>query len=343
MRYIGSKARVVDDLMKHIGPPGEAVGVFVDGFCGTGVVAARAADLGWSVRLNDNLLSAVMVTTAGLLSAEQVPFEELGGYEAVIGKLNRVAPVDGFIWREYSPAGPQQRRYFSPANAAHIDGIQKQLRAWETAGKLSGDEKSLLKADLIAAAGRVANIAGTYGCFLSRWTSAALQPFGLLARRLRHDPVAHSAYCGDVADTPMADNDVAYFDPPYTKRQYAAYYHLNETLAWGDEPEVEGKTGLRPWQDKASDYCYKRRALAALQSLIENVAARRVFLSYSSQGHVELDELCETLQPLGGLSLHELGSVGRYRPNQAASSAGRQVTEFLVEIDRAPVVASVLS
>jgi adenine-specific DNA-methyltransferase len=339
MRYIGSKARVVDDLMELIGSPVEEDGVFVDGFCGTGVVAAKAADRGWSVRLNDNLLSAVVVATARLLSSEQVPFEELGGYEGAIEKLNAAEPVEGFIWREYSSAGPAGRRYFTAANAARIDAARQQLRSWEAAERLTTDERSLLKGDLIAAAGRVANIAGTYGCYLSRWTPTALQPFALQPRELRQHPVPHSAYCGDVADTPMAEDDVAYFDPPYTKRQYAAYYHLNETLAWGDEPDVAGKTGLRPWQDRASDYCYKRRALAALQCLIENAPARRVFLSYSSQGHIELEGLCSALEPLGDLSLHEVGPVGRYRPNPAASSAGDQVTEFLIEIERAPAVA----
>lgn len=343
MRYIGSKARVVDDLMEIIGPPPAGAGAFVDGFCGTGVVAAKAADFGWSVRLNDNLFSAVAAATARLLSAEQVPFEGFGGYEAVIRELNAAEPVKGFVWREYSSAGPARRRYFNPTNAARIDAVREQLRSWEAAGRLNADERSLLRADLVAAAGRVANIAGTYGCYLSHWTVAAQQPFALLARALRETPVPHSSYCGDVVDTPMAENDVAYFDPPYTKRQYAAYYHLNETLACGDEPEVEGKTGLRPWRDKASEYCYKRRALTALESLIGNVSARRVFLSYSSQGHVELDDLCEALRPLGDLTPHELGSIGRYRPNQAASSGGDMVTEFLVEIERAPVAASVLS
>src|SRR5204862_345479 len=77
----------------------------------------------------------------------------------------------------------------------------------------------------------------------------------------------------------------------YTKRQYAAYYHINETLAHGDEPQVTGKTGLRPWQDRASDYCYKVRALRALTDLITNTPARRILLSYSAEGHVALDDL----------------------------------------------------
>lgn len=343
VRYIGSKARIVDELLDIIGPPGVEDGFFVDAFCGTGAVGAKAADFGWPVRLNDNLTSAIAVSTARLLSPADVPFAELGGYAAVISQLNAAVPVQSFFWREYSPAGPTGRQYFTEANAGHIDAVRKLITSWKTAGQLNRDEHDLLVADLISAAGRIANIAGTYGCYLARWTPGALRPFSLQARELRQARVPHEAYCGDVIDTPMAENDVVYFDPPYTKRQYAAYYHVNETLACGDEPELIGKTGLRPWQEKASAYCYKSRALRALTELIENTPARRIFLSYSSEGHVALDDLQESLAPLGDLNIHQVGDIGRYRPNRAARDAASDVTEYLVELNKAPVELEVAS
>lgn len=337
VRYIGSKARVVDEILQLVGPPTEEDGVFVDAFCGTGVVGARAAQMGWAVRFNDSLRSAVAVATARLVSRADVPFAEFGGYEAVIERLNALEPVNGFFLREYSPAGPSGRMYFTEDNAARIDAVRAQIKEWGQAKRLNRDEHELLIADLIAAAARVANIAGTYGCFLSKWTSTALRPFELQARELNQKRVDHTAHCGDVVDTPMAPNDVVYFDPPYTKRQYAAYYHINETLACEDEPAIIGKTGLRPWQDKASDYCYKRRALGALTDLIQNAPALRVFLSYSSEGHVALDDLVGALSPLGELTVHELGEIGRYRPNAAASEAGTDVTEYVLELRKSRV------
>jgi adenine-specific DNA-methyltransferase len=341
VRYIGSKARVVDEILDLVGPPGEDDGVFVDAFCGTGVVGAAAAQRGWAVRFNDSLRSAVAVATARLVSPDDAPFESFGGYEAVVTELNALRPVQGFFHREYSPAGAAGRMYFSEANAAHIDAVRAQLKTWGEQRVLNRDEHELLIADLISAAARVANIAGTYGCYLSKWTSTALRPFALEVRQLNRRHVDHSAHCGDVVDTPMAPSDVAYFDPPYTKRQYAAYYHINETLACEDEPALIGKTGLRPWQDKASAYCYKRRALGALTDLIENAPALRVLLSYSSEGHVALDDLLGALSPLGDLQVHELGAIGRYRPNAAASAAAAEVTEYVLELRKSPVDAEV--
>jgi adenine-specific DNA-methyltransferase len=178
---------------------------------------------------------------------------------------------------------------------------------------------------------------------MSRWTSTALRAFELRSRELRPAHVRHEAFTGDVADTPMGVDDVVYFDPPYTKRQYAAYYHVNETLACEDEPTLVGKTGLRPWQDKASDYCYKARALKALTSLVESTPAARVMLSYSSEGHVALGDLQMALHSVGELVVHELGPIGRYRPNTAASAAASDVTEYVVELRKAPLDAQAIA
>jgi adenine-specific DNA-methyltransferase len=323
--------------MQILGLPQEGEGMFVDAFCGTGVVGAAAADLGWGVRLNDQMRSAVAVATARLLSPEDVAFDALGGYEAAVSELNTAAPVGGFFWREYSPASAGGRMYFTEDNARKIDAARQLINRWETEATISHEERELLVADLISAAGRVANIAGTYGCFLTHWSSAARRPFLIDVRELRAERVEHQIFCRDVIDVPIAADDVAYFDPPYTKRQYAAYYHINETLAHGDEPEVTGKTGLRPWQDKASDYCYKVRALKALTDLITNTPARRTLLSYSSEGHVALHDLETALGPLGDLTIHELGPIGRYRPNRAASGAGDQVVEYVVELRKTAV------
>jgi adenine-specific DNA-methyltransferase len=311
--------------------------MLVDAFCGTGVVGAGAADLGWAVRLNDQLRSAVAVATARLLSPADAPFDALGGYDAAIAALNAAAPLKGFFWREYSPASEGGRMYFTEENARQIDAARGLINRWHCEGAISRGERELLVADLISATGRVANIAGTYGCFLTHWSGASRKPFRAKARELRSEPVPYQVFCQDVVDVPIAVNDVAYFDPPYTKRQYAAYYHINETLAHGDEPEVIGKTGLRPWQEQASDYCYKVRALRALTDLITNTSARRTLLSYSSEGHIALDELSAALDPLGELTVHELAPIGRYRPNRVASGAGDQVVEYVVELRKAAV------
>lgn len=339
-RFIGSKARVVDAILELVGNPTDRHSYFVDAFTGTGVVAQHAALRGWPVRINDHLYCAVVMATARVLSSAAVPFEALGGYERALERLEASSPYGGFIWREYSPRSVHEagieRRYFTEPNAARIDGIRREIAAWSDKELISRYEERLLLADLLAAVNRVANIAGTYGCFLNHWMAGARQELRLTPRRLLLEPVPVETFNVDVYDVPVGIDDVAYFDPPYTKRQYAAYYHVLETITVGDEPVVGGVTGLRPWVAKASRFCYKTKALAAIIELIRDVEARRVLLSYSSEGHVPRADLCGRLAELGDLTVHDVADLGRYRPNKVASSTASHVREYVLELVKAP-------
>jgi len=337
-RYIGSKARLAEHLAEFIGSPVTPESRFVDAFCGTGAVAEVAAKLGWPVWLNDHLVSAGTVAASRLVSKSQVSFKSLGGHAKAIAALNSLAPVEGFIWREYSPASVKlvgiERRYFTEENAGHIDAIRAQIRQWKDAGDLTEIEERLLIAELLSATNRVANIAGTYGCFLAKWTRQSESVLALKPLKLKAKKTEIIITNEDVANLNVLPDDLVYLDPPYTKRQYASYYHILETISLGDEPIVEGVAGLRPWRDKASDFCYKTRALQALADLIDKLNAKRVLLSYSAEGHVPIDDLHAKLAQLGNVETHALTKIGRYRPNKAASATHASVSEYLIVIDK---------
>ena len=335
-RYIGSKSRIVDQIKTHIGR--RTGGFFVDSFCGTGVVAEAAAELGWPVRINDNLSSAVISTGARLISTKEAAFKRLGGYANAINKLNGAEAIKGFIWSTYSPASFEgcgiERRYFTVDNAGRIDAMRALIREWSESGQIGEVEERLLIADLFGALNRVANIAGTFGCFLSKWSKQSEDTIAMRPRELKLVSTRVEASVGDVFDVRSDPDDVVYLDPPYTKRQYASYYHILETVALGDEPAVEGVAGLRPWRDRASDFCYKTRALRTLTRLIDGIEAQRILISYSSEGHIEIKDLKSSLSKLGPSTMHPLGSIGRYRPNKVASDAGSDVKEYLIVVSR---------
>lgn len=336
-RYIGSKSRLIEQITAYIGHPTQGA-FFVDAFCGTGVVAEAAADLGWNVRINDSLHSAVVSAGARLISADQAAFKKLGGYAKAISKLNAAKPKQGFMWREYSPASVDtcgfERRYFTQDNAAGIDAMRAMISEWVEAGTIDEVEERLLIADLFGALNRVANIAGTFGCFLSKWTNQSQDKIAVRCRELKESGVRVEATVGDVFDVPNAAQDLVYLDPPYTKRQYASYYHILETVALGDEPKVEGVAGLRPWRGLASDFCYKTRALKTLSRLVHGLKAQKVLLSYSSEGHICMQDMKAELSKIGTSTMHPLGAIGRYRPNKVASSSASNVNEFLVVVER---------
>lgn len=333
-RYIGSKARVAEELKGFIGH--HRSGWFVDLFCGTGAVCEVAADLGWPIRLNDTLHSAAIVSAARLIAFDDAKFSSLGGYEQAIANLNELEPSQGFIWREYSPASKErvgiERRYFSEMNAGKIDSIRSAIWEWRDTDQIDVLEERLLIGDLLGAVNRVANIAGTYGCFLRKWTPQAHAELRLIPRTLKENKVPVDMCVGDASEVEVSADDLAYLDPPYTKRQYASYYHILETVTLGDQPVVEGVSGLRPWKELASDFCYKVRAKSALSDLLSDLPAKRVLLSYSNQGHLKRDEIEQVLSERGTVSTIELKSIGRYRPNQKASAASSAVQEFLFDL-----------
>lgn len=339
-RYIGSKARIADEIIEYVKETAtiESGGFFVDAFSGTGVVAEKAAQIGWPVHVNDMMRNAVIMSEARLLSSVDVPFECFGGYEEVIKVLNGLPGEDGFIWREYSPASNRfqlnERRYFTEENAKKIDAISAKIHHWKNEKTISHKEFVLLMSDLIQAVNNVANIAGTYGCFLSRWTAQAKENLLLNTNPLKKVQTIYRTSNCDVFAVESQPEDIVYFDPPYTKRQYASYYHILETLVCGDQPEVTGVSGLRPWKDKASVFCYKTKALNALSELILKQRANRVILSYSNEGHIRLEELVDRLSPYGEVLLVELKTIGRYRPNRAAVENSAEVNEFLVDFRR---------
>ena len=291
-----------------LGPPKRAQR-FVDVFCGTGAVSRAAADCGWRVLANDHLASAVTATSARLISRDQVLFAHFGCYEGAVEHLNCLRGRKDFFFREYSAAGENEtgirRPYFSEQNAQKIDAARFEVRRLVEKKALTRIEHVLLLADLMDAANQVANIAGTYGCFMKSLQQSAQRDYRVTTRILPAESKSWEVSNREAFDVQTTRNDVVYLDPPYTKRQYAAYYHILETLAKEDDPAVTGITGLRPWREKASAFCYKMRAASTLETLIATTSARRILISYSSDGHIDRTTLEAILSQYGDFTVHE--------------------------------------
>ena len=260
-------------------------------------------------------------------------------YVEVIDVLNSLEPRHGFISREYgddgTPAeGHAPRRYFSAANAARVDAIAMQIRDWHESGRIGTAANSLLRHDLVLAANRVANIAGTYGHYRSTWTPSSLTTLRMtptaFSRDSRSDHEVRQGPAEVVAQGLHAN--LCYLDPPYTKRQYAANYHLPETLARGDEPRAVGASGLRPWRDQYSNFCSKRLVRASFQTVIEGMDCPRFLISYSEDGLLRREEMVELLEPFGRVRCLEL-KTQRFRSNQSPLS--RDLTEYVFDLSRA--------
>ncbi len=339
-RYIGNKTRLLPWLTDLIAAEIPAGGTAADLMCGTGSVAAALRAQGYRVVAADLMTFAVQHARVRLKLARAPQFRKVGrgSYGQVLEELNGLPPAPGFFHREYGPdgepsAGCKPRQYLSAENAARLDSILGRLGCLEAEDRLSENEAALLRHDVVLATNRVANIAGTYGHYWSQWTRAALTPLELrpatFDSRSRTDHVVTQGRAEDVAGSVTAD--ICYLDPPYTKRQYAANYHLIETIARGDQPEAVGASGLRPWRDQYSDFCSKVRLWDAFAEVIEGVDAPKVLISYSEDGLIARDDMLDFLSDFGHVACRQI-SFPRFRSNQ--SDLPQLLTEFAILIDR---------
>lgn len=337
IRYIGSKGRVSSSILDIITSTiDKNSGYFVDLFSGTGAISKEAVERGWQVKANDYLYSSMLITKSKLIDSNDINFKSLGGYSNAIVLLNKTREKKGFIYREYSPNklsdSQHTRQYFSTKNAKKIDGIRFQIEKLFKSQEISETEYHLLIADLLEASNAVANIAGTYGCFMKNWTKNAKNLLGLIPRKLKNHCL-HYVTTNKDSFTYLTDiEDCVYIDPPYTKRQYPAYYHILETIAYGDEPNVSGVTGLRPWKAKSSPFCFKKKAPEAFERIIQSVKSRNIFISYSSEGHVPITMLKNICLRFGQVEVYDLGQISRYTPNKKAIINSSEVTEYLIQI-----------
>ena len=344
VEYLGNKRKLLPFLIPAVRARSGIHTQVLDLFTGTGSVAAGFKSVGFSVLANDHLAWCALSAEAILNNSMPPPFRGLSAgaqrtpYTWVIEQLNRVSGRDGFIYQNYSPASHDsagvERRYFTEGNARRIDGVRHQIEDWRP--QLTSAEYALLVSDLLRAAAAVSNVAGTYGCYLKEWKARALQPLVLDESVLIPGPdQGHEVSREDAEQLLRARSaPVIYADPPYTKRQYAAYYHVLETIALADEPAVEGSTGLRDWRTHASDFCYKRRAPAAIRRLLETADCAHFFLSYSSDGQVPHEDVVAILNDHGRVEILEV-SHPRYRSNRRIQKAAH-VTERLYHVTMSP-------
>lgn len=269
---------------------------------------------------------------------------ERDGLHQVLIYLNHfLEPISSFVTRQYSQgerAEPNDRMFFSRANAERIDAVRTRIHKWRVAELLGDDEYFLLLACLLEAADAVANTTGVYAAFVKSWQSNALRPLRFSVPELVvRTALKCRAIQGDVSEViaQVGELDLLYLDPPYNTRQYSSYYHVPELIAkgWFDgEPEVRGKTGLIADADKKSRWSTRRGCIAALQDLVTSAKTKHILMSYNSEGIIPESDIERIFTKFGNASTYRVFSLDydRYRSDsdheQRQYSADR-VTEKL--------------
>jgi adenine-specific DNA-methyltransferase len=300
MRYIGSKVAVLPklaEIIRHNAPDARSL---CDPFAGTCTVARHFKNLGLRVVTGDvlQLSFAFQIATVGLnreprfarLLDSGTVYRRKGqsACQAVFHHLNALPGKKGYVTRHFSPAGKARRLFFTVNNAMRIDVTRETIAEWADLGLLTPKERVFVLAALIDAADKVANTAGTYWAYLKRFSREAAKRISLLPLPVSSNGFANSCNLMDArALTANTDADILYLDPPYNEREYSGYYHFPETLARGDKPVPNGRSGApHPSARQHSDFCSSSLAESALEALITRATCRYILVHYTLNGLV---------------------------------------------------------
>jgi adenine-specific DNA-methyltransferase len=350
MRYLGSKENLlnfIDEALRRHNAVSTAERPLslCDPFTGTTSVARHLKRQDWQVVTGDLMAYSYAFQHAYIALNEAPTFTALldaGALDSsiilpmplqrVIAHLNNLRGIEGFCYWHYSPDGPEGRRYFTAANALRIDAIRGAIKDWWEMGWLMESERYLLLTCLIEAVSRVANVAGTYAAYLKGWDSRAHKPLILHVPALVYSAHEHSVNMADANELVSREQfDLLYIDPPYNARQYCTNYHLLETLAMGDEPEVTGVSGLRPSDGKRSAYCKTGEAESQLSALICSAQANWILLSYNSEGIIPSERIIEILSEKGNVEVYNC-AYPRYRSDADSDSRRYQANSKVQEM-----------
>lgn len=336
VKYIGSKRRLVERIVDACAADAGRPGSAVDLFSGTARVGLALKRAGWRVTSNDHTAFAHALAVAHV---QADPERIADRARAHIDAINALPPAPGFITRTYC----HDARFFHPDNGARIDAARAYLAACDADDEL----RAVLTASLIEAADRVDSTTGLQMAYLKQWAPRAARPMQLRLPEMAPSPPAgrSRAVRMDALDAAaVLTGDVGYLDPPYNQHSYLSNYHIWETIALGDEPEVFGKARKRlDCRTRKSPFNSRRTIADALRRVIDTLDVATIVLSFSDEGFLAREDLLAMLEARGPVAVLEtqldryvgckigihgptgdrVGTIGRLRNTEMIFIAGR--------------------
>jgi len=354
--YLGNKRKLLPLIAEAVSLTGETSPTFADMFAGSGVVSRWAKRSGYRTVSNDwEPYCAPLGQCYIALDSAPVRGQEL------INALNDL-PGDphNYLAQHYCPADDsaprpnEERCFFTRANGARLGAMRDAIHEWDLRGDLSPSLKAYLVAPLLYAASYVSNTSGVFKAYHHGWGGTTATALHRILSDVRLvEPVlwdngrANLGVCmnaldlagnwHDIAGGPL---DIAYLDPPYNQHPYGSNYHLLNTLALWDKPDVAAmqkgtKSAIRTdWRTiRRSAYNHAAGALTALTGLVDALPARWVVISYSTDGNIPAHKLLAMLAERG--ETHLLPQrYKRYRVSTPRMSPRPHTVEFVAILNK---------
>lgn len=357
--YIGNKRKLLPLIIDGLRETGLHSGKFLDIFSGSTVIGRMAKEMGFQTYVNDWEPYAYQLNRCFVTLNKEPEFTALGGADRVFRLLNDIDPLEDWVTKylcpddDDNPDLTRERLFFTRENGMLIDAMRCQIQDWSESGKIDSDEYSYLIAPLLYSASYVSNTSGLFNAFhagfgggtktgLNRIKSCiALQKPILYDNKKQNVAFCQEAtsLAHDLAkDTEL---DVVYLDPPYNQHSYGSNYHVLNSIALWDKPELTetiergNKSAIRKdWQEsRRSNYNYSKSSTGAYSELIDALHSRFIVVSYSTEGNIPVHELVAASAEVGELKC-VMEPYQRYRVSKQRPSERPRTLEFVLVIDK---------
>ena len=344
MRFIGCKTQLLDNIKQVVDRHAPEAISFCDIFSGTGSVA-RHFKQWYEVYSNDILYFSYCIQKGTIENSVMPDFQKLSAKLGIDNpveyfnsmnteKMEHLSREKRFFQNNYAPTG--KRMYVTDSNALRIDYARNTIEFWKLENLLDEMEYYYLVACVVEGIPFVSNISGTYGAYNKTWDARSNKVFELLQLPVIENGKNNKSYNENGIDLLRhIYGDILYIDPPYNERQYLPNYHVLETAAKYDFPELRGVTGQRPYGDQRSDFCSKKTVVNAFFELIKNAQFKHIILSYNTDGIMSLEEIEKVMKTFGVSNTFEINYIP-YRRFKSHSLAPRtdKLKEILVYITK---------
>lgn len=349
MNYIGSKLSLLNFLEESINKVvNKNCHTFCDLFSGTGIVGAYFKKKDYRIIANDIQYYSYVLSRHYIGNCTELKFKQLERIfpalktikdserkNWICNYLTNTKGVKGFIYNNYCLGGTKNKKfnrsYFSDENGMQCDAIRLKIEEWRKANLINehDDEYYFLLASLIESIDSYANTASVYGAYLKNIKKSAQKKFVLKPAELYISKNSHEIYNEDINNLiRRIKGDILYLDPPYNHRQYAANYHILETIAKYDDPVIHGKTGLREYENQKSLYCRKTEVKKAFKDLIDNARMKYIFLSYNNEGLLGVAEIKKIMSAKGRYGCFKK-EYNRYKADKNRDYKAKKTVEYL--------------
>lgn len=347
--YIGNKRLLIRNIESEVESIKQELGklkiVTADIFSGSGIVARMLKKHSTKLIVNDLEEYSKVINSCYLSNLNEYPKELCDEYRSRIELQCRKHKIEGVISKNYAPKDDNkiqknERVFYTRENALLIDTYRNLIDEFVVEDEL----KKYFLAPLITEASIHVNTSGVFkgfykdkntgvGCFGGTAQNALTRIFGkvdLLEPVFSNFKSKLDIYDQDAVElsSQLKNIDIAYLDPPYNQHPYGSnYFMLNLIIKNRLEVETSKVSGITQGWNRSA-FNKQKSALSSMETIISNLDAKYIIISYNSEGFISYNEMTKMLKKYGKIKNVEI-KYNTFRGSRNLNNRNIHVSEYL--------------